>query len=65
MKCVSFDMENSLDRELYHFVNRNPEDFSDIVKNHLFTLAYGYQKSTGEEEEDPQEDIRNSGLPFA
>lgn len=64
VKEISFDLSNPTDRKLLAVVEENTDDFGDLVIRLLYNWAFGNPKSMDENRQDPQEDIRNSGLPF-
>ncbi|MCS1350523.1 hypothetical protein [Mechercharimyces sp. CAU 1602] len=73
IKRVGFNMSDPLERELLYFAEEKTTNFSGLVKHLLFTWREGKVEMNGAREdtasvtfeEDPSEDIRKSGLPFA
>lgn len=66
MLGVTFNMYDSMDKELYEYVERY--NFSELVKHLLFTWKYGYLDGGQEKKEVPspgqKRDIQQSGIPF-
>ncbi|PTX64946.1 hypothetical protein C8P63_101168 [Melghirimyces profundicolus] len=64
IRGVTFDMADPDDRTLLERVDREADDFSQLVKKLLSRWAFPDTRAKKENPDDQREAIRNSGLPF-